>query len=389
MSILQYLKQSLRNGVRTMTSRRIYMVSMIVLPLFMCVFLVTLLQSGLPVQVPTAVVDLDRSQLSREVTRSLKAQQLAHVTAEYDSYEDALDAVRGGKAYGFFVIPRNFQRDAVAGNMPTIEYYSNMVYFVAGTFSFKGYKSVAVSSAAGMLGSEAESAGLTPAQVRALIQPVNINVNAIHNPWPSYSVYLTPSFMAAALALMIMVVTVFSITSEIKNGTSRRWLSDAGNSIVLAVTGKLLPQTVVFSIVALCIQGVIYGFCHFPMYGSVTALIFVTILFVVANQSMGLFLASAIPNMRMALSAAALLSILAFSFCGFSFPVEHMYGALGVFSYIMPVRYYFLYYISNILNGFPIYYCRWDIAALILFVIGGGALLWRLKRVMLRPVYIP
>ena len=111
---------------------------MIVVPLLMCVFFISLLQEGLPVRVPTAVVDLDRSEMSRALIRNLKAQQLVDVTTEVESYDKAMDAMRRTEVYGFYVIPANFQRDAIAGEVPTLNYYSNMAYFVPGTFSYKG-----------------------------------------------------------------------------------------------------------------------------------------------------------------------------------------------------------------------------------------------------------
>ena len=35
-----------------------------------------------------------------------------------------------------------------------------------------------------------------------------------------------------------------------------------------------------------------------------------------------------------------------------------MYGGIAIFSYIVPIRYYFLIYIDQALNGIPIYYSR-------------------------------
>ena len=247
---------------------------MIVVPLLMCVFFISLLQEGLPVRVPTAVVDLDRSEMSRALIRNLKAQQLVDVTTEVESYDKAMDAMRRTEVYGFYVIPANFQRDAIAGEVPTLNYYSNMAYFVPGTFSYKGYKSVAVVSAAALVKDKAESAGVPGRTVNALVQPVAIDINPINNPWPNYSLYMTPSFVAGTLELMIVLITIMTITYEIKEHTAHRWLDTAGGSMVIALTGKLLPQTLIWLVVGWCCQALMYswgGFIlHCPLWQVLT-----------------------------------------------------------------------------------------------------------------------
>ncbi|MDE6402853.1 MAG: ABC transporter permease, partial [Muribaculaceae bacterium] len=96
-----------------------------------------------------------------------------------------------------------------------------------------------------------------------------------------------------------------------------------------------------------------------------------------------------VPNLRLSLSLCSLTGILAFSIAGFSFPVDNMYGAIGIFSYILPVRWYFLIYIDQALNGIDIFYSRQYYMALILFFLAAAALAPRLKKRLLNPVYVP
>ena len=91
----------------------------------------------------------------------------------------------------------------------------------------------------------------------------------------------------------------------------------------------------------------------------------------------------------MALSVGTLFAMLAFSFTGFSFPVQSMYGYLGVFSWLAPVRYYFLIHVQQVLNGVDLYYSRLWFVMLIVFTFAPMPMLWRLKRACLRQIYIP
>ena len=386
---MRTLWQSIKYGYATICSRRIYLFAMILVPLLCGMFFVSLLNQGLPTRVPTAIVDLDDSPMSRAMTRNLDAQQLVKITESCESYDKALSAVRAGRVFGFYVIPANFQADALAGRKPTVNYYSNLTYFVPGTFSYKGYKTIAVHAAAGLVSEQAQSMGVPEGMVEALVQPMTIDVNPVHNPWTNYSLYLTPSFVAAILELMIVLVTIMSITYQIKQGTSRLWLARSKGSIVIAVTGMLLPQTVIFTLVGWCLQALMFGYSHFPMACSPWVMALAMPLFVIASQAFGLFWACIFPSPRFSMSMGALFSILAFSFTGFSFPVQNMYGAISIFSYIMPVRYYFLIHIQQALNGTGIYYSRMAFVALIVMAFVPALLMWRLKRAALKPVYVP
>ncbi|MDE6654899.1 MAG: ABC transporter permease, partial [Muribaculaceae bacterium] len=283
----------------------------------------------------------------------------------------------------------DFEADAVAGRKPTLEFYSNMTYFVPGTLSFKGFKTIAVTTSAGVMKSELSYIGLTSGMIGSLMQPVVIDTHGIGNPWLNYSYYLTPSFSFATFALLIMLFTAYSITEEIKSGTSVQWLATANDRISVALAGKLIPQSVVLIAVMLCAVAIMFRFLHFPMNGSLAMFSVAVVLFVLASQSFAVLICSALPNPRLAFSVISLLTVLTFSFAGFSFPVEDMYGAIAIFSYMMPVRYLFLIYVNTALNGFDTYFVRYYYVVLLAFIPVGYLLIGRLKKACLNPVYVP
>ncbi len=366
-----------------------YFVTMILVPLLSTFFFVDLMKEGLPLKVPTAIVDLDHSPLSRSVTRSLNAGELINITHDAESYSAALDLVKKGEVFGFFIIPENFEKKAYSGEETTMTYYSNLTFYVPGTLSFKGFKSTAVAAMQGISETTLTMTGLPEDMIGDLMVPVNVNIQQPGNPWTNYSIYLSNSFAPGVLALMVMLVTAFSICEEIKRATSTRWLDRAGGSVVIALFGKLIPQSVIFTIIGIGMQAVLYKFCHFPLNNHPLHMILAVWLLVVACQWLAVTFICVVPNLRLALSLCSLTGILAFSIAAFSFPVEAMYGGIGIFSYILPIRYYFLIYIDQALNGIPIFYSRWYYIALMLFVPVGLLGVNRLKKRLLNPVYVP
>jgi len=362
---------------------------MVLVPIGITLFFISLMDNGLPQPVPTAVVDLDNTVLSRNVVRNLGSYESVVITDHLDSYAVAMEKIRTGEIYGFFYIPRDFSKDAIAGKKPVLSYYSNMTFFVPGTIAYKGFKTMAVSTSGAIAVEQLQSAGVSSGAAAGLLLPVSFDFHPIGNPWMSYNIYLSNSFAPCTLALMVMMITVFSICIEIKEGSSVKWLAAAGGNVYTAVAGKLLPHTVIFILVSLAIQAILFGYCGFPLNGSTGAMLFAGILLVIASQASGLIIATLIPNLRLALSCVALLGILAFSISGFSFPVEQMYGAIGIFSYILPIRYYFLIYIDQALNGIPLYYSRMYFAALLVFPAVASAIIIALKGKLAKPVYEP
>lgn len=383
------MRKAIIDGFRQLVSRPIYLIVMVVVPMVTAWFLIDLMREGLPLQLPTAIVDLDHTTTSRRTARNLAANELVDVVYSPETYHDAMELLRKGKIYGFFMIPSNFERDAVSRKETTITYYVNLAYYVPGSLSFKSFKQTAVTTTGGIMVTSLVSAGVDEGMIRNMIQPVVTQVHPYGNPWTNYSIYLSNSFIPCALQLIIFQITAFSFLQEIKRGSSIRWIQDAGGSIVKACFGKLIPQYLIFATVGMAMLGMLYGFSHFPLNGSTLGMVASMLLFIAASQAFALTICSIIPNLRFALSILSLIGILSFSIAGFSFPVEQMYGGVGIFSYIMPIRYYFLIYINTALNGYELYYCRWEFVGLIVFLALPFTMLWKLKRYAYHPVYIP
>lgn len=376
-------------SVLQLVRRPIYWVAFFILPLFCFMLLPSLMQEGLPSKVPAAMIDKDGSALSRKVTQNLDGMQMVDLVNSCNSYTEARHLMQKGDIFGFFLIPENFERDLLSGRKPIITFYTNMTYFVPASILFKTFKTTALYTKAGVAMTVLESVGASPQEVTPLLLPINIQARGIHNPGLNYAIYLCNSFLPGVLELMIFLVTCFSLGQEIKYGTSRKLLEMADGSIVKALFAKLLPQTLIWIVVAIFMEAWLFGWNEYPVHGSWFWLTLSEIMFVLACQGWALFFFGVLPNLRLSLSVSALLGILAFSVAAFSFPVESMYGAIGIFSWILPVRYNFLIYIDQALNGIPIYYSRIWFVAYIVFMILPFMMLWRIKREMAKPVYAP
>lgn len=388
---MNVLWRSIRRGCVTLMSRPVfYVLCVVVVPLAMTAFFVSLLEEGVAEHVPSAVVDLDHSDMSRNVTRNLGALQQVDIRYKLDSYAQAMDYVKRGEIMGFFMIPENFGEDALAGRHPELTYYINFGYIVPGSLLVEGYTTMSMLANGAVVQGLLSAKGVPEVEIKPVLQPFVNQVHLLGNPTMNYGVYLVNSFAPGVLALMVLLVVAYNITAEIKNGTTREWLDAASGSIVVALVGKMLPLTMLFTIVGWTMQLVFYGIAQYPMNGEMWVMMLAMFLLVVACESLAVIVCAIVPNPRYALSVCSLIGVLAFSLGGYSFPVEDMYSGIGIFSHLLPMRYYFLIYVDQALNGLELAYSRDYFMALLAFPLVALLFLRRLKKSMQRPVvYVP
>lgn len=369
--------------------RPLMWVAMLGLPLFLFLFVTSLLDEGLPTRIPAAIVDRDGTALSREITQTLNGMQMVDLSMTANSYSEARHALQEGKIYGFFLIPEDFEADLLAGRSPEITFYTNMSYFVPGSMLFKTFKSTAIYTKAGVAVSVAQAVGVDAEAAAPLLQPVNIATRGIGNPQLNYGIYLANSFIPGIMQVMILLVTVFTLGQEIKRHTSVRLLRMAKGSIFRAIYAKIFPQTIIWWVIIVFMTAWLFKYNHYTMAGSWGWMILSELLFVMATQGFAIFVFGLLPNLRLSLSVCALTGILSFSIAAFSFPEQSMYPAMSIFSWLMPVRYNFLIYADQALAGRDIYYSRIWFAAYFAYILIPLLVLPRIKRFMAKPVYCP
>lgn len=374
---------------RRMVSRPLYLFCMVIAPLLTYALFTTMMGFGLPTDIPVGVVDQDNTSTSRMVVRNLDAFQQTAVVAHYPDFHAARVALQRGDIYGFFYIPGGTTDKAIGGRQPRVSFYTNNTYLIAGSLLFRDMKTMSELASGAVARETLYAKGYTEAQAMAILQPIIIDTHALNNPWLNYSVYLCNTLLPGVLMLLIFMVTAYSIAVEIKDGTARDLLHSNGDSIYVVLTGKLLPQTIVFFIMAIAYNVYLYGYLHFPCNSGIGPMLLASFLFVLASQAMGIFMVGVFPTLRLSLSFASLWGVISFSISGFTFPVMAMHPMLQALTNLFPLRHYFLIYVDQALNGYAMIYSWRSYVALLLFVLLPFLIIRRLKKALLTYTYIP
>lgn len=374
---------------RRLKDNRIYLFCMVVFPVFVTIYFTSLMGEGIPTEMPVGVVDFDNTSTTRKLTRTLDAFQTTDIVGRYANIDEARKAMQHNEIYGFIYFPKGTTSALNASRQPKISFYYSYASITAGSLVFRDLKTVATLGSASVGQATMRAKGYTGAQIKTFLQPIVVDLHPIGNPWISYNFYLSTMLIPGCIMIFVFLITVYSIGTELKEGTSKVWIRVAGGNMGRALLGKLLPQTVVFLLVFYCFMAYIFGILDFPHPGGIGAILATGLLTVLAGQGFAVFIFGLYPSLRMAMSVCSLLGVLSFSMVGTAFPTFAMSPALETLAAIFPLRHYFLIYEIGILNGCPLHDVWENVAALIIFMLLPMLVLGRLRKVMMEYIYTP
>lgn len=351
----------------------IYWLNMIIGPVFCAVFFTTMMDAGLPKEMPIGLVDGDNSVTTRTLARNLDAFQNSEIVARYPSVSEARKAMQRGEIYAFYYIPRGTTHEMLLQHAPKVSFYMNSQFFVAASLTYKDMRMMSELMSGAASRSVLRAKGATDGQMTPYLQPIVIDSHPIHNPSLNYSVYLSNIIIPGLLGLFILFVTVYGIGSEIKEETAEDLLATAAKSgshsksqtAYKALFGKLTAQSLIFFLVGTALILYFYGYLRFPCYCGIPTMIGVMVLFVLACQGLGTLMICALPSPRMGLSFASLWGVLSFSICGMSFPVMAMPSWVQSLTGLFPLRHYYMLYVNCALDGYE-FLNAWPYAASLL-----------------------
>lgn len=378
-----------KREVFRITIRPLYLFCIIIAPLLSYIFFTTLMWSGLPTKMPIGMVDLDNTVTTRSIARNLDAFQQVKIVEHYASFSDARKAMQQGQIYAFYYIPKGVTEKALASRQPKVSFYTNYSYMVAASLLYKSERNVSELANASVIRATLLAKGATNKQILSFIQPISIETHILNNPWLNYSVYLSNTIIPGILILLISMTTIYSIGSELKTNSQKEWMHMADNSILVALTGKLLPQSILFYLMTVFYQIYLYGFLHYPCNGGILPMLFAGLLLTLASQAFGILLFGLFTTLRLSMSIASLWGVVSFSMSGMSFPVLAMSPILQGLSFLFPLRSYFLIYVCSALNGYSLIYAWKQIIILLIFILLPFCILKRLSVILSQYTYIP
>lgn len=348
---MKNILQVIRRELRIIGQRPIYLLGSAGVMLCTVLFFTTFLGEGLPQRLRIGLVDLDNSSTSRNFRQQLDATQMGQVV-EFESIAHARRELETGRISGYVVIPERFDEEVQAFHCPKIQVQVNLMYpVIGGALAYKDILYMVNLTNGAVQRQVLRAKGVPEWEIMGRLQPVALDAHCIGNPGTNYAYYLVNMILMGILGMCITLVVAYSVGAELKYGTSKHLLETAGDSLFDALIGKLAPYTLLFWALGLSIQLLLFGPLHYPIAGSLGWLLLTTLLFVLAYESVAVFIVSLLPTLRLGVCVSALYSVLGFSFAGFTLPVEALPAALQGLSVLFPLRFYYQIYAKVVYFG--------------------------------------
>lgn len=381
MGILGHTFAVVRRETGRMRRQPMYATLLVILPILSFLFFALLFEKGVARDIPIAVLDEDHSALSRKVTQMIEDTPTAQVAYGIQSMDEGERLMREGRIQAIVQIPAFFEKDILSNRQTHLEAYISGANISVNGLLSKDIQTAVTTFGAGIQLQLLTKQGLTERQAMAQLQPVRFDRHILFNPYINYGYYLSPSFMPMMLLIFVVLITVFSVGSELKHATAREWLHTANDSIGAALVGKLLPITTAMFLLSLVMLTIIFKVVGVPLNGNLTTILVGTLLFILSYQSISVMIVAVVANLRLSLSLGGGYSVLAFTFSGLTFPVMAMYPAMRVVSKLFPFTYYTDLCVDQMLRGAPVVRSLPDLGCLALFFVLPLLCLPRLRRV--------
>ena len=371
----------MRREMHRLTHQPMYFALMVVLPVVSFTFFALLFNKGAIRNIPIAVLDGDHTTLSRKVAQMIDDTPTAMVAYDIQSMDEGERLMREGKIVAIVQIPAFFEKNILSNSQTHLENYVSGTNISVNGLLSKDIQTAVTTFTAGIQLQLLMKQGLTQRQAMAQLMPVRFDRHVLFNPHINYGYYLSPSFMPMMLMIFVVMVTVFSIGTELKHATAREWMAAGDGSVVAALLGKVLPITAVMFLISLVMFLINFKIVGTPLNGSFTVILVGTLLFILSYQSISVLIVSLLANLRLSLSIGGGDSVLAFTFSGLTFPIMAMWEPMQWVSKIFPFTFYTDIFVDQMLRGTPWVYSLPDLGYMMLFIVLPLLCLPRLKRV--------
>ena len=222
-------------------------------------------------KVPVAVVDLDNTAMSRELTRMATAAQQIEVKAVYADRRQAEESMSRDEIYGFMVIPENMEKNIRNHEQVSVNIFTHGAYVM-----LHGAIGTAFSTCALTLGATnkvkqiALGKQVPSAKAIAMRDPIPISIQTLYNSSGSYSNYVVPSVLVVILQ-QSLIIGICVLGGSRAHRRFRKKFRDSpveNESVLCRYFGRSLAYFLHYCSFILFYHCIIYNLFDFPRRGE-------------------------------------------------------------------------------------------------------------------------
>ena len=284
--------------------------------------------------VPTVLVDQDRSAASRDLLRRFVRSGYFELVGVEERASEVDRWLVTGRAQLGLVIGPGFGAALASGRRAALQVIAD------------GSDAASVNIALGYAGALVRGLGaeiqLQRLEAGATAPPgqVELEPRVFYNPDLKSRWFYVPAVLAMVLMVMTMLLSAMGVVREKEIGTMEQLIVTPIRPWQLIV-GKLAPFGAIGVIQVFLVTAVtVFGF-SVPLRGSFPLLLGLTVLFLLNTLGLGLLVSTLVETQQQAMMAAVFTAMVPMIYLsGLIFPIENMPRVIQLVTYAVPLRYY-------------------------------------------------
>ena len=271
-----------------------------------------------PKGLPTALVAYDNGPLARSLVAAVQNTGYFHVVAQPATEVQAERLLETGEVQFVLAIPPDFSKRVVRGEKPAVLVAVDATDPSAASNAIAALGQITPLALAHDL--QGALAGLQPRE-----PPFELRIHRRYNPEGLTRYNIVPGLIGTILTMTMVMLTSLAMTRERERGTMENLLATPVRPFEVMV-GKITPYIIIgyvqLSVIILAAI-VLFGV---PILGSLTLLMFVIGLFMLANLGVGFTFSTLATNQLQAMQMTFFFFLPSMLLSGFMFPFRGMPG---------------------------------------------------------------
>ncbi len=321
--------------------------------------------------IPLAIVDRDRSALSRDYAHRFIDSRYFDFKG-YGSDEKALEPLlTSNRLRAVIIIPEHFEKILLSGRPAEVQ------TLIDGTFPFraqttKGYV-IAINAAVNielLVSYVSRIKGIPRELAVGALRPVELEVRYLYNQSVKSIWSIAPKLIMAILMISPPFLTALGVVREKESGSIYNIYASTVSRLEFLV-GKVLPYVAIAAmngVILFLLATILFGA---PFKGSLLFFVPVTLLYVVCTAGIGLLVSVFVRTQVAAMIVTAVLTIVpAVLYSGVLVPISSLTKAAKIVAYLLPAMYYTEIVLGSFLKGVGIQFLWVNVLILGVYALG-------------------
>ena len=284
--------------------------------------------------VPLAVWNQDKSQVSRDFIRDFKNSPYFKIVGYFDTYAQLQNHIDGRKAMMAMVIPKDFSKYIRSNQAAPVQLLVDGSDANSATIAMGYANGVVARYNVKLIADSVSQLGIKD------LSPIEVRPRVWFNEDLKSRNYIVPGIIALIMMMIAAQLASITVAREWERGTMEQLISTPIRRSEL-ILGKFIPYFIIgfFDLlVAVAMARFVFAV---PFRGNLILLLILSSIFLTGALAQGIYFSIVTKNQRAATQMAVLTTFMpTFILSGFVFPIYNMPKIIQVITYVVPARYF-------------------------------------------------